>query len=227
MVRNVAEESGRMGNHVTESGERMKQSLELMEKIHTNAGQVRGIIKTIDDIAFQTNILALNAAVEAARAGTAGKGFAVVADEVRKLAGRSSEASKATTELIGGMLGAIEEGRESMAETKKSMDVVVESTSGMDRVFRKIANASEQQADAISQVTQGIDQISSVVQTNSATAQQSAAASEELFGQAQELKTMISRFNLPSGDHPASGYDGEDSYTEPAKEGFEEDEAKY
>lgn len=227
MVQNAAKEGDLMSGHVTESGERMEHSLELMEKIHASADQVRGIIKTIDDIAFQTNILALNAAVEAARAGTAGKGFAVVADEVRSLAGRSSEASKATTELIGGMLEAIEEGSESMAETKKSMDVVIESTLGMDKVFQQIAKASEQQAEAISQVTQGIDQISSVVQTNSATAEQSAAASEELSGQAQELKTMISMFKLPASDGFDNMYRDESNDTELSYDNFGQECVKY
>ena len=185
-----------VNNSVAESGQKMKSTLEIMEDARSKATKVSGIIKTIEDIAFQTNILALNAAVEAARAGAAGKGFAVVADEVRNLAGKSSEASKNTTELISGALSAIEEGTQSMQETKQFVDSVVTEAAEITKIFNKISQASEQQAASIQQVTLGIDQISSVVQTNSATAEESAAASEELSSQAQMLKDLISKFKL-------------------------------
>lgn len=182
--------------NVIESGQKMKNTLEIMEEARSQAIKVRGIIKTIEDIAFQTNILALNAAVEAARAGAAGKGFAVVADEVRNLAGKSSEASKDTTRLISGALSAIEEGVQSMQETKQFVDNVVTEAAEITKIFEKISEASEQQADSVQQVTKGIEQISNVVQTNSATAEESAAASEELSSQAQTLKDLISKFQL-------------------------------
>ena len=193
-VKTTTEAGYRISTNLAESGERMEKSLALMEQIHSKVEQVKGIIKTIEDIAFQTNILALNAAVEAARAGAAGKGFAVVAEEVRNLAGKSAEASQNTTELIGSMVEVIEEGRESMSRTKQSLDIVVGASDGMVKEFQQIEEASEHQAEAISQITQGVDQISGVVQNNSATAEQSAAASEELSGQAQELRTMLGGF---------------------------------
>ncbi len=185
-----------VNNNVAESGEKMKTTLAIMEDAHAQTTKVQGIIKTIEDIAFQTNILALNAAVEAARAGVAGKGFAVVADEVRNLASKSSEASKNTTALINGALSAIAEGTESMQETKQFVDNVVIEVEEITKVFEKISLASEQQASSIEQVTIGIDQISSVVQTNSATAEESAAASQELSGQADMLKELIRQFQL-------------------------------
>ena len=185
-----------VNNNVAESGEKMKTTLAIMEDARAQTTKVQGIIKTIEDIAFQTNILALNAAVEAARAGVAGKGFAVVADEVRNLASKSSEASKNTTALINGALSAIAEGTESMQETKQFVDNVVIEVEEITKVFEKISLASEQQASSIEQVTIGIDQISSVVQTNSATAEESAAASQELSGQADMLKELIRQFQL-------------------------------
>lgn len=197
MAQEASTNAEQVNGEIVESSEKMKHSLDMMEEIRSSAGKVGGIVKTIEDIAFQTNILALNAAVEAARAGQAGKGFAVVADEVRNLAAKSAEASKATTDLIGGMLTAIENGGESMRQTKQYMDNVVTEAAEITEVFRKISEASMQQFVSVSQVTLGTDQISSVVQTNSATAEESAAASEELSGQADMLKFLIAKFRLP------------------------------
>ena len=181
---------------ITESGEKMHETMGFMGEISECSKEVSKIIKTIEDIAFQTNILSLNAAVEAARAGSAGKGFAVVADEVRNLADKSAEASKSTTQLIERTLQAVEKGSESMGETAEYMDNVVKQAEGLTEAFQKISAASNEQAEQIAQVTVGTDQISSVVQTNSATAEESAAASEELSSQAQVLSNLISQFRI-------------------------------
>ena len=176
----------------------MDALMRAMANIESKSHEISKVIKSIEDIAFQTNILALNAAVEAARAGAAGKGFAVVADEVRNLAGKSAEASKSTAVLIEDTIAAVSEGASLSQATGQSLQAVVESAQKVLDVVVLISNAAEEQSNSVAQITQAIDQISSVVQTNSATSEESAAASEELSAQAQTLKGLISTFRLDS-----------------------------
>lgn len=183
-------------SEMLESNQKMQEMMQAMSEISQSSDQIGRIIKTIEDIAFQTNILALNAAVEAARAGAAGKGFAVVADEVRNLASKSAEAAKNTTVLIGNSLKAVENGTRIADATAKSLVSAVESANQVTESVDQISQASMEQAESVDQVTNGIQQISAVVQTNSATAEESAAASEELSSQAQMLKDLVGKFRL-------------------------------
>lgn len=188
--------AGSVSEEMNMSNEKMQQMIQAMDDISNCSSEIGKIIKTIEDIAFQTNILALNAAVEAARAGVAGKGFAVVADEVRNLASKSASASKNTSVLIENSLKAVENGTQIADDTAQSLLHAVNTVKEMTGIIGQISEASSNQADSLSQITVGIDQISSVVQTNSATAEESAAASEELSSQSQLMKSLVGRFKL-------------------------------
>lgn len=181
---------------VTVSNRKMDEMSGSMAEITQKAGEISKIIKTIDDIAFQTNILALNASIEAARAGSAGKGFAVVADEVGNLAKKSQEAARGTARLIEDTIHAVQRGAGITDETAKALKEVSESFARIDELVAQISAASEEQSSGVKQVSAGIGQISAVVQTNSATAEQSAAASEELSSQAALLDQLVSKFRV-------------------------------
>ena len=170
--------------------------MESIQLVKENSREITGIVKEIEDIAFQTNILALNASVEAARAGEAGKGFSVVAGEVRRLASKTSAASRLTANLVEKNTEAVGRGMDSARETARALKNSVEGAQEVNRVVDRISGLSVQQADAISQIRQNVELISDIVQGNSATSEESAAASEELSAQAQVLKELVEQFDI-------------------------------
>lgn len=184
------------GEKIESSNRQMQDMLMAMNEINDKSSQISKIIKTIDDIAFQTNILALNAAIEAARSGVAGKGFAVVADEVRNLANRSAEAAKMSDGFITEALYAVEKGSSIVNAAAENLEVLYSNSREMLEGMIMISDSTQSQAAAVNQVNEGLEQIAHVIHTNSATAEESAASTKELSDQAEILDELVKKFNL-------------------------------
>jgi methyl-accepting chemotaxis protein len=162
-----------------------------MAAIKVSSDDIAKIIKTIDEIAFQTNILALNAAVEAARAGEAGMGFAVVADEVRNLSQRCAQAAKETSGKIEGAIIKTGQGVEITGKVAAALNEIVTKVRQVDELVTEVANASREQTEGITQINTAVGQMDKVTQSNAATAEESAAAAEELNSQAEVMKHSV------------------------------------
>ncbi len=195
-AKNASEEANSAATALIAGNDTMQQLINSMNEIDDKSKEISKINKTIEDIAFQTNILALNAAVEAARAGNAGKGFAVVADEVRNLAAKSAEAAQSTNALIAASIAAINKGVELSQITADQLSQVVNEAQHMGETITSISEATHGQSAAIQQVTDNINKISMVIHANSATSEESAAASEELATQSNILNSITNSFKL-------------------------------
>ncbi len=180
---------------VRNGAESMHQMAEAMTEINERSEKVSQIIKTIEDIAFQTNLLALNAAVEAARAGEAGKGFAVVADEVRNLSQRSASAARDTTALIQGTVESIRKGSELTDNMATGYQTIEEGASGILSLIEQIANAANEQAQGVDQVNNAVAQMEKVTQENTAASEETAAASSSMADQMLELQQTIDQLS--------------------------------
>lgn len=182
---------------IVEAGnDSMKNMVGAITQINESTNKIQVIIKTIEDIANQTNLLSLNASIEAARAGELGRGFAVVADEIRKLADESKNAAGNIISLIDQCVEASDNGFRIVTETADTLQRIVDGANQSKQVIGKIADASESQAASLSEASQGIDEIAGLMQTNTGLAEEGAAASQELLRQSELLKGHIGKFKL-------------------------------
>ena len=211
MTRQNAENSQNAAGLMTEvdaqvraSNETLAEMVTSMAAIQESSQQVGRIIKTIDEIAFQTNILALNAAVEAARAGEAGMGFAVVADEVRSLAQRSAQAARDTASLIEASIMKTQDGSARVEEVAHAISAITSSVGKVKGLVDEVSLASKQQSQGIDQVAQAIAQMEKVTQTTAATSEESAAASEELSAQAETAMDIVRQLETLVGTRGAA-----------------------
>lgn len=193
---NASDLVDKAAGYASEADAKMKQLVTATNNIDRSSAQIVSIIKTIEDIAYQTNILALNAAVEAARAGTAGKGFSVVAEEVGNLASKSTEAAQNTTDLIHHSIQDIKTGTESTNLVVSAMQLIHDCIQSIKTLMDEISAASVQQSEMIVLVEDGMKEISEVVQTNTSAAKESAAVSKELSHQARTLNSLIRQFRI-------------------------------
>ncbi len=185
-----------VGQYIEKSNREMENLIHAMSDIRYSSDEIEKIVKTIEDIASQTNLLSLNASIEAARAGEAGKGFAVVANEIHKLATKSAEAVNQTTALIESSQKAVANGMEITDNTAKSLVAVVKGSKDVLSSMDKISSASQNQKAVLEQITENVDLISNVVQSNSSSAQNSAMTSVELSSQSKRLHELVNAFHL-------------------------------
>ena len=192
-----AKESSHAARIAAESGlAEMENMISAMSEIQKSGDKIAKIIRTIDEIAFQTNILALNAAVEAARAGEAGLGFAVVADEVRNLARRSADAAKETAGIIEESIVKSRAGSEISRQVSEGLTGIVAKAREVDEIVAQISLASQEQSQGVSLINTSVNQLDTVTQSNAAAAEESASASEELGSQAALLHEIVSELRV-------------------------------
>ncbi len=191
----AAEMMKETGAQVERSNTALAQMQASMAEIKSSSEKVAKINRTIDEIAFQTNILALNAAVEAARAGEAGKGFAVVAEEVRNLAQRAASAAKDTATLIEESIGSSGEGARKLEQVADAIRGITQSASEVRNLIAEVNEASQQQTQGIHQVTAAVAHVSTVTQTTAASAEESAAAAQELSAQSMTVQELVARLS--------------------------------
>ncbi|MDR2166884.1 MAG: methyl-accepting chemotaxis protein [Clostridiales bacterium] len=192
-----ADDLARLSNeHARVGNEKMQSMLNSMDNIKLSSDNISKIIKTIEGIAFQTNLLSINASVEAARAGAHGTGFAVVAEEVGNLASRSQKATKESSQLILDSIASVDNGSSSAQLAASTLDSMVDSARQVSELVSQIAVISKEQATAIAELNKGIGHISDIVQSNAATSEECSALASEFTGHAQVLMDMVAFYKI-------------------------------
>jgi methyl-accepting chemotaxis protein len=204
---NQANDAARQARAAAEEGEReTAQMAAVMKAFQESSAEIANIVKTIDGIAFQTNILALNAAVEAARAGERGMGFAVVADEVRNLAQRSAQAARETAQKIDQAIEKTSQGVAASSRVAEVLEKISKHVRRLEELSAEVAKASHQQNEGMGQINSAVSQMDQVTQNNAATAEESASAAQMLNQQSRALQQTVSELTgLISGKETAAG----------------------
>ncbi len=190
-AKNASDAAAKSTALLNESNAEMGKMITAMEEIEDSSAKINDIVKTIEDIAFQTNILALNASIEAARAGAAGKGFAVVADEVRNLAGKSQTAVQNTADLISASMDAVRRGREVADNVAQRMNAVIETAEQSAAYSDSIEKLTETQVSAIDNVKERVAQISEIIAENSQTAEESANIANSVAEDTRKMDDIV------------------------------------
>jgi methyl-accepting chemotaxis protein len=202
----AAKLAGEIRGHANDGGKRMEAMIQAMKEISEASHAIGGVMKVIDEIAFQTNILALNAAVEAARAGSHGKGFAVVADEVRNLATKCAAAAHETNAMIADTILKAELGDRIVAEAITYFDTIEKGVETADVLLADITSAAQGQSARIDEINASVSELTSVVFHNSATAEEGAAASAQIKEEALLLREMVKKFKIDEGKEHEKAY---------------------
>jgi methyl-accepting chemotaxis protein len=205
---NISKEARQSAGKGVES---MRRLSEAIDRIKASADETAKIVKTIDEIAFQTNLLSLNAAVEAARAGDTGKGFAIVAGEVRSLAMRSATAAKNTAQMLEESARNALDGVTINREVLKNLGEINEHINKVGQVMLEITATSEEQASGAQHITAAVGRASSVTQQNAAAAQQSSASAQELSAQASAMQKLVLTFRLGNQENTGPMMEQQDS----------------
>lgn len=198
--KNASELVDKANGYAAQADTKMAQLTAATKNIDESSNQIGGIIKTIEDIAFQTNILALNAAVEAARAGAAGKGFAVVADEVRNLASKSSEAAQSAADMVTSTRAIIQTGVELTADTAVSFQNISAVSSQISRITDQLVTAVRGQESALAIMEEHIGTISAIAERNLQNASGTEQSSGLLAREAESLRYQVKRFVVKEED---------------------------